>query len=78
MAAAMWIAYRFSMLQKRQNGQGRNSMSSIRKILVASVAAITLASIAEPASPQGLVKANRLSAALAVELAAAAVEASSN
>ena len=50
-------------------------MSSIRKILVASVAAITLASIAEPASPQGLVKANRLSAALAVELAAAAVEA---
>jgi uncharacterized protein GlcG (DUF336 family) len=50
-------------------------MSSIRKILVACVAAIALASIADPASPQGLRKANRLSAALAAELAAAAVEA---
>jgi hypothetical protein len=40
-------------------------MSSVRRILIASVAAIALVSIAKPASPQGLLKTNRLSASLA-------------
>jgi uncharacterized protein GlcG (DUF336 family) len=72
-AAAPGIAYRSP--RRRKKTKGGISMSSIRKIFVASVAAMALASLAEPASPQGLLKANRLSAALATELAAAAVEA---
>src|SRR5215218_5092525 len=74
-AAALGIAYRSPCRSNGKKTKGGNSMASIRKIFAASIAAMALASIAQPALPQGLLKANRLSAALATELAAAAVEA---
>ena len=72
----MWIAYRSPCRRNGAKNQGRKSMSLIRKNASPPRSQRSaLAFAAAPASSQGVLKANRLSAALAAELAAAAVEA---
>jgi uncharacterized protein GlcG (DUF336 family) len=69
------ITYRYGDRIDLERHQREESQMQIRKWLVRSAALVALSTAAAPALGQGLVKANRLSAALATELATAAVEA---